>query len=352
MSKTTIAWTDESLNPIVGCTKVSPGCSRCYAETAAASPRLQQFEQYKTVIDEHGHWNGHVDFVPRMLDKLFTYKKPRRIFMPSMSDPFHPAVKDEWLDQMMAAIALNPHLTFQVLTKRPERMKEYMLKLTDCRGWYFKKWASTMARLACEQGWRESEEDISDRSTEEVSLICHPIEMELKWKMKQYFLPNLHLGVTVENQASAGDRISLLLQTPAAVRFLSVEPMLEEIDISRWTHLLPCPQHPNERASGWGHLDCDCREWFKKHVKSGSMSSISWVIIGGESGSNARPFNLEWAELIINQCKEAEIPVFMKQVGSNAYYKGDRFKTKSRAGTDPSEWPEHLRVQEFPNPLP
>lgn len=74
MSKTTIAWTDESLNPILGCTRVSPGCKNCYAETAAASSRLQQFDQYKTVVDEHGHWNGHVEFVPRMLDKLFTYK--------------------------------------------------------------------------------------------------------------------------------------------------------------------------------------------------------------------------------------------------------------------------------------
>jgi protein gp37 len=313
MSKTTIAWTDESLNPFVGCTKVSPGCAHCYAETAAASPRLQQFDQYKTVVNGNGRWNGHVEFVPKMLDKLFTYKKPRRIFMPSMSDPFHPAVKDEWLDQMMAAIALNPHLTFQVLTKRPQRMMEYYSRIKDIG----ENWCSEMAHVACDKEWRKWKQESHSffDSGEEVCFTSYQCFREIRDALQKGF-QNLWLGVTVENQAAANDRIPLLQQTPAAVRFLSVEPMLELVQLYL------------------GNLNGD--------------APIHQVIVGGESGSNAREFHLEWADDIQRQCKITGTKFFMKQVGSNAYYHGQQFKTKSRAGTDPDEWPEHLKVQESP----
>lgn len=345
MSKTLISWTDETANPLTGCTECDPACLNCYARAASASPRLQQFEKYHGVVDEKGRWTSQINFAPDVLDKLLKKKKPCKIFMPSMSDLFHPGVKDEWIDQIMAAIALTPHITYQVLTKRPERMLEYFSKFQDWQTHLGDTgaWASNMADLACDRNWRKYHHlDGNNYSSDE----CYE---ELKTSIHSGYFENLWIGVTAGTQKSAEDRIPLLLQTPAAVRFVSVEPMLEEMDISEWLHLLPCPQHPNERAAGWGHLPCDCRDWFNKHVASGNLSSISQIIIGGESGPNSRPFHLEWAQSLIEQCHGTNTKVFMKQVGSNAFYQGKPFKTKSRAGSDPSEWPEWAQVQEFPN---
>ena len=320
MSKTNISWTDETANWIVGCTKISAGCAKCYAATAANSARLQQFPQYKNVVDHEGNWNGHVEFVPKVLDDLLKGKRKRRVFAPSMSDPFHPEVKDEWLDQFFAAVALTPHITYQVLTKRPERMLEYFSSLDPtAKGGEGYSWP--------------------------YSAMCE----NPKWP-----LPNLWLGVTVENQAAAHERIPLLLQAPVAVRFLSIEPMLEEMNIHQYFgRFWQCPECGDSDDFSWlskpSQIYCSaCGDDSQDvPVKKGAQG-ISWVIIGGESGPNARPFYLEWAESLIEQCKSANVPVFMKQLGSNAFYKGQSYKTKSRAGSDPSEWPEPLRVQEFP----
>jgi protein gp37 len=245
--------------------------------------------------------------------------------MPSMSDPFHPAVKDEWLDQMMAAIALNPHLTFQVLTKRPQRMMEYYSRIKDIG----ENWCAEMAHVACDKEWRKWKQESHSffDSGEEVCFTSYQCFREIRDALQKGF-QNLWLGVTVENQAATNDRILLLQQTPAAVRFLSVEPMLEAIDLTEYLNGL------DYAPDTIGYQE--------------TSDKLDWVIVGGESGSNARPLHLEWIESIIEQCKESNIAVFMKQVGSNAYYHGQQFKTKSRAGSDPSEWPEHLRVQEFP----
>jgi protein gp37 len=189
-NKTGIAWTDETANWIVGCTKISSGCAKCYAATAANSPRLQQFDQYKGVVDGNGNWNGEIAFVPKVLEQLLRSKKQRRVFAPSMSDLFHPGVKDEWLDQFFATVALTPHITYQLLTKRPERMLEYFDRL---------------------------EPNKSKMSPRHLLIAAG-----VPWPLK-----NMWLGVTAENQAAADERIPFILQTPAAVRFLSVEPMLE-----------------------------------------------------------------------------------------------------------------------------
>ena len=298
MSKTSISWTDETANWIVGCTKTrakgakESGCDNCYAATAANSARLQQFPQYKNVVDHKGNWNGHVEFVPKVLDDLLKGKRKRRVFAPSMSDPFHPEVKDEWLDQFFAAVALTPHITYQVLTKRPERMLKYFQEL-DLR-----RLIKYVRLLNDRRG------DLTD----------------YRWRIPSL---NLWLGVTCENQAAADERIPLLLQTPAAVRFLSVEPLLEEVDVSEY---LSCEENDGADGQNW----------------------INQIIVGGESGSNARPFHLEWAKFLLQQCRDSDTKFFMKQLGSNAFYKGQPYKTKSRAGSDPSEWPEPLRVQEFP----
>jgi protein gp37 len=303
-NKTGIAWTDETANWIVGCTKISSGCRSCYAATAANSPRLQQFDQYKGVVDGNGNWNGEIAFVPKVLEQLLRSKKQRRVFAPSMSDPFHPGVKDEWLDQFFATVARTPHITYQVLTKRPDRMRQYFWDL---------------------------EPDKSKMSPRHLSIAAG-----VPWPLK-----NLWLGVTVEDQNAADERIVALLGRPTYVPFLSLEPMLERIDL-------------RELEFARIILDCltgcyDASDLPVQGVSSqGVMEKVNWVIIGGESGKNARPFHLEWAQDLIKQCREAGVKVFMKQVGGNAFYHGKPFKTKSRAGSDPTEWPEWAQIQEFP----
>jgi protein gp37 len=322
MTKTKIAWTDETANWIVGCTKISAkgakesGCDSCYAATSANSARLQQFPQYKNVVDHKGNWNGNVEFVPKVLNGLLKGKKQRRVFSPSMSDPFHPAVKDEWVDQFMATVALTPHITYQVLTKRPERMYQY----------FTETWQATLEQeflgVHIPAGFPTGRQD-------EVHLACEEIidrhnladtgkdslwtkDGSLRIMQWDWPLPNLHLGVTVENQAAADERIPWLLKTPAAKRFLSVEPLLEGIFLGRQ-----------------------------------SLKHIDWVIVGGESGTKARQFELNWAISIRQECLDLSIPYFFKQAGSNPTYKMRPLKLKSRAGTDISEWPEDLQVQEF-----
>ena len=356
MTKSNIAWTDDTYNPIVGCTKISQGCLNCYAATAANTPRLQQFEQYQNVVDHKGNWNGKIEFVPKVLDQLLKLKRPRKIFMPSMSDPFHDAVKDEWLDQIFATIALTPHLTYQLLTKRPERMLQYFTETWQGRpeqefeGIYIP--ASGPSSRADEVCF--ACEEIIDRhklaDTDKDSLWTEGGSLKImQWGWP---LPNLHLGVTVENQAAADERIPLLLQTPAAVRFLSVEPMLERIslDCLHW--------------DGMTNLNCLTGKHGVNYPLQGDCNKVDWVIVGGESGTKARFFYLEWAESMIEQCKSAQVPVFVKQIGSNAWERCEtpehlkeiapemesfcQIKTKSRAGSNPDEWPEHLRIQEFP----
>jgi protein gp37 len=299
-NKTGISWTDETANWIVGCTKISSGCTNCYAATAANSPRLQQFDQYKGVVDGAGNWNGEITFVPKVLEQLLRSTKKRRVFAPSMSDPFHQGVKDEWLDQFFATVARTPHITYQVLTKRPDRMRQYFWNLKSNEQRY----------LAITAG--------------------------VPWPLK-----NLWLGVTVEDQNAADKRIVTLLRRPTHVPFLSLEPMLERIDL-------------RDVEFAGIILDCltGCYDASNLPIpgvpSQGVMEKVNWIIIGGESGKNARPFHLEWADTIIRQCREVGVKVFMKQVGSNAFYRGQPFKTKSRAGSDPTEWPEWAQIQEFP----
>jgi protein gp37 len=309
---TTIEWTNETWNPITGCTKISAGCKHCYAEGVA-----KRFWGDRKFSD--------VQFHPERLEQPLKWKKPRMVFVNSMSDLFHESVKfDDILKIFMVMREAKQH-TFQVLTKRPDRM------LTFMRDWY--PHAEALANMSLKQMEPPS---------------------------------NVHLGVTVENQKAADERIPPLLQTPAFVRFLSCEPLLESVNIGSWLHLPPCPQHPNEMDAGWGHLPCDCRPYIEKHVADGKLGKIDWVIVGGESGHGARPCDIEWIRSIVQQCKTAKVPVFVKQLGSypvenrvlcfSMPNQTDRLRTperrekwiKDRKGGDINEFPEDLRIREFP----
>ncbi|VXD17199.1 phage Gp37/Gp68 family protein [Planktothrix paucivesiculata] len=297
---TTIAWTDETINPIVGCSRISAGCQNCYAATAAKSARLQQFSQYQKV----GEWDGTVEFVENQLDKISSWKKSKNIFFCSMADMFHKNVPFQWVEKIFQVIEENPQHTYQILTKRPERMIEFF-------DWYIA---------------RNSDHSVG-----------------LQWSIPD----NVWLGVSAENQAIADKRIPLLMQIPAKVRFLSCEPLLEPLDLSKF---LPIE---------WSEL---AEDWIESWPGIGSYSTNdypNWIIVGGESGAGSRPCHVDWIRSIASQAQSAKVPVFIKQLGSNAiasspYIDGVakshyKLKLKDRKGADINEFPEDLRIQQFPS---
>ncbi len=251
MSQTTIEWTDKTWNPVTGCTKVSEGCARCYAETIA-----NRFWGDRKFSD--------VQFHEDRLKAPATWKTPCKVFVNSMSDLFHESVTFKQIDQIFAVMATTNRHTFQVLTKRPERMLEYFTDyLPDVGGLTVLHKGS--ARVAV---------DLS----------------------RSFPLPNVWLGVSVENQKAADERIPLLLRIPATVRFLSCEPLLEDIDIKDYLgEFWYCPdceydwKEAGAMASGKKRLCGICEARIIK-----GETGIHWVIIGGESGDKARRCYLDW----------------------------------------------------------
>lgn len=317
MGITSIEWTDRTWNPTRGCSRVSPGCVHCYAESLAgrysaygAKPD-SPFAGFVTKVNGHASWTGKVELVESMLDTPLHWRKPCRVFVNSMSDLFHEDLPDEAIDRVFAVMALCPQHTFQILTKRPERMMRYF---TENHGHEARR---RVQDILAPTGNRTSPE--ADKLFD-------------NWP-----LPNVWLGVSVEDQQRK-ERIDMLRQTPAAVRFLSIEPLIEDI----------------------GVLD---------------LSGISWVIIGGESGPGSRPFQVEWAKQTIEQCAAAKVACFVKQFGAkpvadepldgksfegrNLVYACQGIKgadgqnlytllLDNKKGGDWDEWPEWARVREFP----
>lgn len=305
--KTGIAWTDATWNPVTGCTKVSAGCKHCYAERVF--PRAYAGQTVPQSVPGTDGWierpRRFTDVMthPDRLDQPLRWRKPRRVFVNSMSDLFHDDVPVEFVAQVFAVMALAPHHTFQILTKRPERMQSL---LSDDDFWFsVEDYASDFAR--------------------------RPISVESP-------ITSVWLGVSVEDQATADQRIPLLLETPAALRFVSYEPALGPVDFTDYATCGECGENRvrEDRACDWGDNHC----------------TIDWVIVGGESGPNARTFDVQWARDTIAQCREAGVACFVKQLGANPVvwdFGSDLpLNLKHRAGADPSEWPEDLRVQEWP----
>lgn len=359
MSQTSnIEWTDATWNPVRGCAKVSPGCANCYAETFAERWRGVPGHAYEQGFD--------LRLVPEKLDEPLRWRagvkescsrcmgsdskndaiacgacegrgwtmRPKRVFVNSMSDLFQDGVPDEFIDRAFAIMALASQHTFQVLTKRAERMRDYIQSRTS----------PGVSRAALAQ-----------------SLVGHPhdlppanggYQIPYDWPLR-----NVWLGVSVENQPMYDKRIGDLLRTPASVRFLSVEPMLGPIDL---------------RMGGMSMPD---------YAAHNPLPQVNWIIVGGESGPGARPCNIDHIHSIVEQCQSASVPVFVKQLGAKPwadnnpiekrkkypyetpdeqaaavtalgeYFENvDVYKLKDRKGGDMSEWPADLRVREFPEP--
>lgn len=293
--KSAIEWTDATWNPIVGCSLVSPACTNCYAMAMAA--RLEHMAKlasarrpYKQtcgtshyagttkIVNGKPVWTGKLAQAPEsVLLKPLTWKKPRRIFVNSMSDLFHESVPDEWLDRIFAVMALAPQHTFQVLTKRPKRMREYFE--TRREG----------------DPWAEAADEISD--------LLGMADSVTVLEPKDIPLPNVWLGCTVEDQPRADERIPELLATPAAFRFVSTEPMLGAVDLRRI----------NFQPNLW--IDCIDRNWPERFAQFGAGRGLDLVIAGGESGPGARPTPIALFRSLRDQCAAAGVAFDFKQWG-------------------------------------
>ncbi|TIN05576.1 phage Gp37/Gp68 family protein [Mesorhizobium sp.] len=261
--KSAIEWTDATWNPIVGCSILSPGCTHCYAMGMAArieamTTALQakgqtgapHYAGTTRKVNDHAVWTGKLAIAPdHILREPLSWKKPRRIFVNSMGDLFHEDVPDEWIDRVFAVMTLSPQHTFQVLTKRAKRMREYV---SNARG-------------------------------------------PNSFPTRDWPLPNVWLGVSAERQQEADERIPELLATPAAIRFVSAEPLLGRIDFGKIIRAAT--------FAGTIHPD-------------GKTHPIGWMIAGGESGPGARPMHPAWARQIRDDFVSAGVPFFFKQWGA------------------------------------
>jgi protein gp37 len=264
MTVGTIEWTDATWNPVTGCSKVSPGCEHCYAERIA----LRFNPQGKPWTAPYAAENVQLHY-DRLMVPL-RWRKPRRVFVNSMSDLFHaqvpmePRVWDDpralpdipFLDRVFTVMALTPRHTYQILTKRPERARAYLTSRAE--GMVFTDYA-----------WRLNFGMVGGAHTRFYRpSLPHPVP----WP-----LANVWVGVSVEDQRRAHERIPLLLEAPAALRFLSCEPLLGPLDLTPW------------------------------------LDGLDWVIVGAESGPSARPMDDDWVRQIRDDCQRAGVAFFFKQ---------------------------------------
>ncbi len=252
-----IEWTDQTWNPVVGCTLVSEGCRNCYA--------MRQAHRFNGTVAKYAGttqagprgplWTGRVNLEEAELEKPLRGKKPRRVFVCSMSDLFHPDVPFEFIAEVFTVMGQATQHTYQVLTKRPELMTDFQL-------WNL--------------GWPVDGYEYSPER-----------EMKETW-------PNIWLGTSVEDQATADERIPYLLRCPASVRFVSYEPALGPVRF---------------RTGIYSRLGDEA-------PRGTSLDGIHWMIAGGESGPGARPAHPDWFRSIRDQCQAAGVPFFFKQWGA------------------------------------
>lgn len=290
-----IEWTDATWNPVTGCSVVSPGCTNCYAMRMAGT-RLKGHPSRAglTVASKAGPvWNGQVRLNEGWLGEPLRWRGRKMIFVCAHGDLFHESVPDAWIDRVFAVMALCPQHTFQVLTKRSARMRAYLSDKVrsvppglyrannDRRSAIYHWLAGNASQPQFNGGLDAAPADVAAR-------------MDALFK-GGWPLANVWLGTSVEDQARADERIPDLLATPAAMRFVSAEPLLGRLKLDHY--LIGWEDH-----GGTGQ----CVGW---------RPPLDWVIVGGESGPNARPMHPDWARSLRDQCVAAGVPFFFKQWG-------------------------------------
>jgi protein gp37 len=381
-TKTSIEWTDFTTNPlryrdasgreVWACEKVSPGCKNCYSEAIAG--RFKRGGPFN-----HAVTSTLTPYLDREELRRIVASRAisgKRVFPCDMTDLFGEWVSDEMIAALFGVFAARPDVTFQVLTKRAERLTLLAADAFKC-----------LVR------------DELNRILERKMACYRWPEDEVPGPPHLWPLPNVWIGVSVEDKQRADERIPHLLRCPAAVRFLSVEPMLGPVDLSRWiARVEGCgacdesypvaeavrgergtPQDKCARCgeegfmiSLWGENQINRWKDGKRYDEGGPEGcddgpQLGWVIVGGESGPGARPMAIEWARAIVGQFKSVSVPVFVKQVGSmpclsdaldgwpqHVEFRKDLpatnvIRLRARKGGDPEEWPADLRVREYPN---
>jgi len=293
---------------VTGCTPVSEGCTHCYAATAAAGPYLHQHERYAGLTAK-GKWTGEVRLNPDVLAQPLHWRKPRKVFVASMGDLFHQAVPFDYILKVFGVAMATPWHTYQLCTKRPERMVEF-----------FRWWQDEALRQRLAYG--------GDALA--IQSIAH---LNINWiAANQYYLshydqsgrgkldlpvpwpyPNVWGMVTAENQQLADERIPLLLASPFIVRGVSVEPMLGPVDLS-----------PYFQCNGADRGTID--------------GGIDWAVVGAESSPKRRPCNLEWVRDLLSQCEAGRKPAFIKQLDIDG-----------KVVKDIEKFPTDLQVREWPS---
>src|SRR6185436_13658476 len=277
-----IEWTEATWNPTRGCSLVSPGCTNCYAmkqahrfsgnsRTTKAGKRTgpQAYTGLTRLTSNGPVWTGDVRLAEEMLELPLRWKKPRRIFVNSMSDLFHEKLTYEQIDRVFAVMALCPQHTFQVLTKRAERMQSYLSRLSP-RG--------------------------DSRICQAINDI--PASLGNRRGCLELPLPNVWLGISVEDQKTADERIPFLVKSPAAIRWVSYEPALGPVDFE---HIGPMLEKLNRLKPHEEAVDHGIYE---------RRRGLDWIVVGGESGPSARPMHPEWARSARDQCVAAGVKFF------------------------------------------
>lgn len=280
MAETSIEWTNRSWNFLSGCTILTAGCTNCYAMKMAAriermNPGLDHYRGLTKPSKAGPVWTGKIGITEAKLTEPLRVKKPAKWFVNSMSDLFHEDVPDAIIDKGFAVMALCQHHTFQILTKRSERMRDYLRRLTG-------EWKARLSNSYVPGTFRMTRHQMVARLGETT-----PEHRALyDARLPAWPLPNVWLGVSVEDQKRADERIPDLLATPAAVRWISAEPLLGPVDLTQYFY------SPLEM-----------------------MRALDWVVVGGESGRGARPMHPDWVRSIRDQCAQARVPFFFKQWG-------------------------------------
>ncbi len=360
-----IEWTDATWNPVRGCTKVSPGCKRCYAERFA--------ERFRGVPGHAFEQGFDLKLVPEMLDAPLRWKRPRLVFVNSMSDLFHAAIPKEYIAAVFGVMAASPQHTFQVLTKRAAGMRSWFewMAQADQVGDGIHAAVTEMFGIPELNRAMLGDKALTD---DESTKWDHLIEDAPDWP-----LSNVWLGTSVEEQQRAEERIPHLLECPAAVRFLSAEPLLGPLNLSPWLSgsrtfhvslsvegalrnrsydgLVGDDGNPLSRAKAEQELRAaslngvklikasECDDFDPdKGCRGHRNPRLDWVIVGGESGPGAREIDLDWVRDIRDQCRDAGVALFVKQLGTR-WARANGADTK---GTSFALWPEDLRIQEMP----
>lgn len=358
MGKTSIEWTEITANPIRArwkdhnrfrsghyCEKVSRGCANCYSSEMQPRFGMPKFQ------DARGDENIEHFLDPKTLHEVLGQREPAQVFWCSMTDMFGRWVPNEWIAACFGVMAATPHLTHQILTKRADRLPE----------WF--EWARSdpdgpgafVAYMTCvtEASKALYPDDEDARDAFDASLLTDKM-MEDDKAPVPWPLPNVHLGVSCEDQGQADKRIPDLLRTPAAVRWISAEPLLGDIVLrEQWMlgRFIEClDENRGDEIDPCIGCDGIPRTGQKGGDPCGAVRGpkIDWVVPGGESGRRARTCQLDWIRHIVLQCQDYHTPVLVKQLGADPREGEQLVQISTKKGGDINDFPKDLQIREYP----